>query len=208
MKKIVLTALLALSIAGCASNNSNTEISAADENQLQAKLESSQEAMKQTVAEKTKAKVIEKVNSVKVQSSVPYAKGVMVAANIKKECNLNTQLSDFIVAYSADKGITVLQQDEVSQNSDGQALVVEITRAVSSGNAFTGHRKITSIKGSLFDNGEKQASFTAARTSRGGLFAGFKGSCSVLGRTVKVLGKDISSWLQEPVDGVHLGDGV
>ncbi len=40
----------------------------------------------------------------------------------------------------------------------------------------------------------------------GGLFAGFKGSCSVLGRTVKAIGKDIAEWLVNPVLDADLGD--
>jgi hypothetical protein len=40
----------------------------------------------------------------------------------------------------------------------------------------------------------------------GGAFGGFKGSCSVLGRTVKALGKDIAQWLVQPAKGSQLGD--
>jgi hypothetical protein len=40
----------------------------------------------------------------------------------------------------------------------------------------------------------------------GGAFAGFKGSCSVLGRTVEALGEDIGGWLAAPRDGASLGD--
>ncbi|MCK4710609.1 MAG: hypothetical protein KAU21_18490, partial [Gammaproteobacteria bacterium] len=144
---------------------------------MQVKAESSEAAVVEKVAAK-----IDKISSIKVQSLVPYAKGSMVAANIKNECKINKQLSDYIFSYSAEKGIAVSLQGQVTENSAGQALVVEITQAVSSGNAFIGHRKFTSIKGSLFNNGTKQASFTAARTSGGGFFGGFKGSCSVLGR--------------------------
>ena len=86
--------------------------------------------------------------------------------------------------------------------------MVSITEAVSSGNAFIGHRKYSSIKGTLYNNGKKEAGFTAARLSGGGMWAGFKGSCSVLGRTVQGLGSDVTLWLKHPVDGAHLGDGI
>ena len=46
------------------------------------------------------------------------------------------------------------------------------------------------------------------RVSGGGAFGLYKGSCTVLGSTVKVLGRDVSNWLKKPVNGAHLGDGV
>ena len=160
MKKIILTTLLALTMASCAStNSSNLQVEA--------------DAAKTAVVEKVEAKLA-KISTVKVQSSIPYAEGSMIAANIKKDCKINTQLADFIFSYSADKGIAVSLQDQVTGSSGGQELVLEITKAVSSGNAFIGHSKYTSIKGSLYNDGNKQASFTAARISRGGFFGGFK----------------------------------
>lgn len=146
--------------------------------------------------------------AIKVATLIPFSKGVPIAANIINECKLDDQLSEFIRAYAVGEGVGVIRKNSVSNKSKGKALIVEITNAVSSGNAFIGHRKFTSIKGTLYTDGQKGASFTAARMSGGGAFAGFKGSCSVLGRTVKVLGSDVSRWLLNPTDGAHLGDHV
>ena len=88
----------------------------------------------------------------------------------------------------------------------GNMLKVEITSAYSAGNAFIGHRKSTAIRGELYDNGTLLASFTGSRVSGGGAWAGFKGSCSVLGRTVETLGQDIVAWLKKPSDNAHLGN--
>jgi hypothetical protein len=78
--------------------------------------------------------------------------------------------------------------------------------AVSMGNAFLGHQKFTKVRGTLLQDGTKVASFKARRNSMGGAFAGFKGSCSVLGRTVEAMGEDIATWLTDPRDGASLGD--
>jgi hypothetical protein len=40
----------------------------------------------------------------------------------------------------------------------------------------------------------------------GGAFGGFKGNCSVLGRTVRALGEDIAGWLAQPGKDGMLGD--
>ncbi len=82
----------------------------------------------------------------------------------------------------------------------------EITDAVSMGNPFLGHHKFTRVDGTLYESGRAVASFKGRRNSMGGAFGGFKGPCSVLGRTVKVLGQDIATWLKRPVDGARLGD--
>lgn len=85
-------------------------------------------------------------------------------------------------------------------------LQVEIVDAVSMGNAFIGHQKYARIEGTLYEDGRKVASFKGRRNSMGGAFAGYKGSCSVLGRTMKALGKDVADWLKNPTDGARLGD--
>jgi hypothetical protein len=85
-------------------------------------------------------------------------------------------------------------------------LDVHIKDASSRGNAFTGHHKSTLVVGKLYQDGELIGSFTGRRDSMGGMFAGYKGSCSVLGRTVKALGKDIAEWLKAPTMDAQLGD--
>ena len=179
MKNIVISALLVVFMIGCGGNN----------------------------PKKPTVKVNPKT-AIKIQTIIPFQKGVPIAANIKNECKLQAQLSDFITAYSVGEGVGVIQKKKVSKRSKGKNLVVTITNAISSGNAFIGHRKYTSIKGTLYNNGKKKGSFTAARLSGGGAFGGWKGSCSVLGRTIKILGSDVSKWLKKPVNGAHLGDNV
>ena len=179
MKKILITVFLVITIAGCGVGNPK----------------------KASVA-------IDPATAIKIQKLIPFAKGTPIAANIINECNLDDKLSSFIHAYAVGEGIGMVRKNAVSSKTKGQVLVVAITNAVSSGNAFIGHRKFTSIKGTLYDDGKKGASFTAARMSGGGAFSGFKGSCSVLGRTVKAIGHDVMLWLKSPSDGAHLGDHV
>ncbi|NCT66508.1 MAG: hypothetical protein GXC76_02565 [Rhodanobacteraceae bacterium] len=143
---------------------------------------------------------------VKVPASVPYAEDSDVAGNIKRECPLSSQLSEFIVEFSRKKGVAVETVAETQPTMPGRVLVVEIRDATSSGNAFVGHHKATSVRGALYQDGTKVASFRGRRDSMGGAFAGFKGSCSVLGRTVKALGGDIAEWLQRPTMDADLGD--
>jgi hypothetical protein len=141
------------------------------------------------------------------QSSIPYSADARVAQNIRNECTkLGTQLAQFTQQFGKKFDVEVQLTDTLDTAAKGRVLQLEITEAVSMGNAFIGHQKYATSRGTLFENGEKIASFEARRQSMGGAFAGYKGSCSVLGRTVKAMGKDIAQWLKEPTDKAMLGD--
>lgn len=141
-----------------------------------------------------------------VPNSVRYSAGNTIANNIKQECSLNQQLAAYIQEFAAEKGLKVRGVDVIDTGTTGNVLDVEITHALSAGNTFIGHRKSTSVRGELYQNGKFLASFTGSRVSGGGVFGGYKGSCSVLGRTVKVLGQDIATWLKQPTNNAHLGN--
>ncbi|WP_147652893.1 hypothetical protein [Vulcaniibacterium gelatinicum] len=138
-----------------------------------------------------------------VPRPVPYAEDNDISDNIKTECRINEQLADFIREYA---GATVELRPGPLDTSRGRVLELEIVDAVSMGNAWLGHQKYTKVQGTLWENGSKVASFRARRNSMGGAFAGYKGSCSVLGRTVKAIARDIATWLQAPRDGAVMGD--
>ena len=146
------------------------------------------------------------IQKVTIQSVVPYENKDKIASNIRSECKLNSQLAEFIGEYSQSAGINVNKKSNPKSSDEGNVLIVNITDAVSAGNAFIGHRKYTEIKGDLYNSGKKVSSFRASRASGGGMFGGYKGSCSVLGRTVDTLGKDVAAWLQRPVDNARLGN--
>lgn len=139
---------------------------------------------------------------IRLQRPVPYAADNDISDAIKTECRIGEQLADFIKEYSS----VPVEFTDATPGADGRVLQLEIVDAVSMGNAFLGHQKYTKVKGTLLENGTPVASFKARRNSMGGAFAGFKGSCSVLGRTVKAMGEDIGEWLASPRDGASLGD--
>lgn len=146
--------------------------------------------------------------NVTINNFIPFKNDAKIATNIKTECQINQQLSEFIRSYGHEHNIAVARSKKINTGGEGHVLSVEIVNAVSQGNPFIGHRKYTEVAGTLYENGKEVASFTGARFSGGGFFGGYKGSCSVLGRTVKALGSDIALWLTAPIDGHHLGDSI
>jgi hypothetical protein len=138
---------------------------------------------------------------------VPYADDSMIASKIKKECEIQDQLAAYTEEYAREEhNLDVKFVDAVQTDAPGLVLDVHIKDAFSGGNAFTGHRKSTLVAGTLYRDGEVIGSFVGRRDSMGGMFGGYKGSCSVLGRTVKALGKDIAEWLKAPTMDAQLGD--
>lgn len=144
---------------------------------------------------------------VTMQAVTPYATDAKIAQKVRTECTqLGSQLAQFTQEFGKQNGVDVQLKDAIDTAQAGRVLKLEITDAVSMGNAFMGHNKFSTAQGTLFENGKKIASFEARRISMGGAFAGYKGSCSVLGRTVKAMGKDIAQWLKAPTDNALLGD--
>ncbi|MDX8389138.1 MAG: hypothetical protein R8M38_01475 [Mariprofundaceae bacterium] len=142
-----------------------------------------------------------------VSASIPFAKNASVRDAVRNECQLETKLPHFIQEYAVKNDLNVELTSDKLNKKRGQTLFVEITHVhASGGGAFSGPKSV-SVAGKLFKKGKVVASFTGSRYSSGGMWAGFKGTCSITGRCVKTLGSDIAKWLKNPVDGANLGDG-
>lgn len=141
--------------------------------------------------------------TVSVASVIPYGEDDTVSSAIKQECNVSGS-----ILGGLDEGVTEpLQKVETASSTGaGRNLVMEISDAQSSGNAFIGHRKSVSAKGRLYENGKLISSFRASRVSMGGAMGAFKGSCTVIHACGHAIGKDVARWLASPVDGARLGD--
>lgn len=93
-----------------------------------------------------------------------------------------------------------------SANAKGKLLSVKITGLVGpGGGAWSGAKQVT-IDGVLTENGKTLGTFKGMRVSGGGTFGAYKGTCSILGRCVKALGKDVAGWLKAPTMNARLGD--
>jgi len=135
---------------------------------------------------------------IQVARVIPYQDESRIPEKIVAECDeLGEKLGRFVNEYATKYDVTMTQVDEVDPTSKGRVLVVEITDALSAGNAFIGHRKSMSAHAELFDGGVSKGSIDFTRDSGGGFAGGYKSSCSVLGRCTKALGKDIAGWLRD-----------
>lgn len=139
-----------------------------------------------------------------LRATAPYDKELVVPSAVKAECGLETKLPAFIQDYAKGRFDTVNLVESPSAN--GKFLSVKITGLVGTGGgAWSGAKQVT-IDGTLTENGKVVGTFKGMRVSGGGAFGAYKGTCSILGRCVKALGKDVAGWLKSPTMNARLGD--
>jgi hypothetical protein len=145
-------------------------------------------------------------DTVAIQQAVPLNEDAEIAGSVKTECHLGENLSQYVMENAQKRGMTITRAADLSASSPGRVVTMEIMSAVSDGNAFTGHHKSMSVKGSLYQDGKLIGNFRARRVSMGGAFGEFKGNCQVLDRVNKELGEDIAEWMLAPGMNGLLGD--
>lgn len=137
---------------------------------------------------------------------MPFDSRAVVAGTVRQDCQRGEKLSTFIKESAHDHGGVFAQVAQPMADASDCVLPLEITDSIAGSSAFIGYYAYTKVKGTLYQNGERISNFVGRRNSMGGAFGGFKGNCSVLGRTVKALGDDIAGWLAHPGEDGQLGD--
>lgn len=140
-----------------------------------------------------------------VIAEVPFAKETVVSDAVRNECDLPSKLGQFVQQFAAG-GYSQIITDGSQSPGNAQVLKMEISDLVGTGGGAWSGSKMVTIKGTLEENGAVKGNFRARRTSGGGVFAGYKGTCSILGRCVKTLGRDVAEWLQHPSKDSVLGE--
>ena len=144
--------------------------------------------------------------AISFSDDIPFAAELEVRKEIRDECQLGTKMSEFLQTYVSKRGYTVTTYSEGDAAPKGLALNVEIDSVQAPGGGAWSGSKSVGASGTLTNNGKELGSFKAQRTTSGGAFAAFKGTCSFLGRDVKSLASDISKWLVDPKPNARLGE--
>jgi len=136
---------------------------------------------------------------------IAFREDAYIRDAVKQECNLDGKLSQFIKESAAGQYANIVS-DANAGPADAQVLTVQIEEVEGSGGGAWSGAKVVLIKGSLTQNGKTLGDFKARRYSGGGMFGAYKGTCAILGRCVKTLGKDVATWLAHPTSQAVLGD--
>jgi hypothetical protein len=138
---------------------------------------------------------------------VTFGADAAIPNAVKNECDLLNKLSAEIKTNAAHQYATILDGSaSAPADADADVLDIEIINLIGTGGGAWSGAKSVMINGSLSKHGKVVSNFKAQRYSGGGVFGGYKGTCAILGRCVKTLGKDIAGWLQNPTPNAALGD--
>ncbi len=136
---------------------------------------------------------------------VIFSKDIAIREAVRNECDLINKLTHFIEQNAVSQYANILT-DSNSRNRKAQILTVEINQVQGGGGGAWSGAKVVFVKGKLTKNGHTLGDFKARMYSGGGMFGAYKGTCAILGRCVRTLGKDIANWLQNPKRNSVLGD--
>ncbi len=136
---------------------------------------------------------------------IGFKRGTYIREAVKQECNLDGKLTQYIEENAAGQYAKILTDSTVAPKNT-QILKIEIEAVQGgAGGAWSGAKSVR-IKGKLTRKGKVLGDFIARRYSGGGMFGAYKGTCAILGRCVKTLGRDVAEWLARPTSKAVLGD--
>ena len=122
-------------------------------------------------------------DGVTLAAPVTYAAEASVVTKVRQECQLENRLATDINAALAN-----------TTTPAGEALRVTILDVMGvGGGAWSGPKSI-SLRVELMKDGKVERSTRLTRTTGGGAFGGFKGTCAMLERDSATLGKDVARW--------------
>ena len=124
-------------------------------------------------------------DGVQLLTPVTYAADSAVVPKVREACRLEDRLATDV--GGALSGSTTSTSGEVVKVS-----IVDVMGL--GGGGWTGPKAI-SIRVDLMKDGKIERSTHLTRTTTGGVFGGFKGTCSMLERDSATLGKDVAKWV-------------
>jgi hypothetical protein len=120
---------------------------------------------------------------------------ISVVDAVKRECGLDTMVGDWVLESVGKKypGSAKLHQGDSA--GSGKVLKVTIVHVVGAGGGAWSGAKSMTVRADLMQSGKVLATTTKERSSGGGAFGGYKGTCQIFGRVAKTLGSDVAGWL-------------
>ena len=141
-----------------------------------------------------------------LQKTAPFEEGLAVSEAVKKECQLETKIIDFAEEFAKGDFDKIDMMDSVSESTPGKAVKIVITDVAGAKGGIYSGPKYVAIKATLWQDGKVAGTLSSRRSTGGGAFGGYKGTCSLLGRCAKALGKDVATWLKKPSMNERMGE--
>jgi hypothetical protein len=137
--------------------------------------------------------------AVLLETPVTYAPDASVVDQVKNECHIEDMLTHHVgeVLRRINKTGDGTIASEVDAG-DAEILRLQITHVLGVGGGAWSGPKATTVNADLIEGGKVVRHTQISRWSVGGIWGGFKGTCSILDRTTVVIAKDLSRWVRDP----------
>ena len=135
----------------------------------------------------------------RLENPVTYHPSAGVDQTVRTEC----QIESMLVRHVGDQLKRVYRTEDVLVDKGGEAagrpvLRLQITHVLGvGGGAWSGPKAIT-VSAELVGNDGQVRQTKINRWSVGGMWGGFKGTCSILDRCAVSIGKDLARWVKDP----------
>lgn len=137
---------------------------------------------------------------------ISFSDDANVRDAVREECEIQTQVPRFLKEFGREFGIKVKLVNDLEDVETDRTIEMEITRVHAPGGGGWSGAKSMTVKAKVYEDGSMIGDATATRHSSGGMFAGYKGTCSIVGRCAEAIGQDLARWLQNPSSDARLGD--
>lgn len=140
-----------------------------------------------------------------VQVPAAFDPSAPIPAAVKNECAVDMLLGNHALSAVGKSGFPA--QSATSQEQAGKDKFVQLTVLSVhgfGGGAWSGAKSMA-VRADLKQGSSTLRSTVLSRSSTGGAFSAFKGTCEILDRVAVALGKDVAKWVSQPT-GAPQGD--
>ncbi|MFC5474723.1 hypothetical protein [Paraherbaspirillum soli] len=135
-----------------------------------------------------------------LETPVTYHPDAGVVESVKNECHIEDMLARRVGPVLAKLNKTGDGTIATGTKTAGADLLrLQITHVLGvGGGAWSGPKAITVTADLLDEHGKVTRHTKINRWSMGGMWGGFKGTCSILDRSAVAIGKDLGRWVHDP----------
>ncbi len=134
-----------------------------------------------------------------IAPKLEVAKDSGISAEMLADCPLQQDFAEVLQRALSKQGGTFANGNVPT--AKGRSLKVELVDFAMDGNGFIGRRQYYKLKGTLYQDGKKVASFTDRAQFQGG---GFATACHEVRMSLRAEAYYIGKWVKNPVDGQEI----
>lgn len=133
--------------------------------------------------------------TLRVQVPAAFDEQTPIEPSVKEQCAVDRILGNHVFQKVADKYPGTLQVTDPAKMEKGKVLKLTVLSVQGiGGGGWTGPKAVT-VRADLVQDGEVVQTVVKREHSRGGVFGGMRGTCSILEIVAESLGRQVATWL-------------